>query len=207
MTDELAELVGITDELAEAAPALSGDAPASGVPAKIKRRPTVYDPAIAVELCRLIAEGWPLNQIVRQREDMSWKRVVSEWRRDHPDFAAKLAAARDAQADHYAEEIVEIADNGSNDWMEREVAGGRIVSVPNPELVQRSRLRIESRKWLAEHMAPQRYGERVAVAGVPGEPLVVAHRLVVDRVMAALTQGEGVMIDQDGNDVSGEGET
>lgn len=165
-------------------------------------RPSVYDPALAAELCQLISEGHALNQIVRQRRDMPWKRTISIWRSTHPEFADMLRTARQAQADHFAEEIIEIADDGSNDWMTREAADGTITKVVDHEHIQRSRVRIDARKWLASKMAPAHYGDTVAVTGPSGDPLVVEHRLVVDRVMAALTDGTGLVIEGE----TGEGE-
>lgn len=56
-----------------------------------------------------------------------------------------------------ADEIIEIADDGSNDWMERE---GK--AAPNGEMVNRSRLRVDTRKWLMSKMAPKKYGDKMS---------------------------------------------
>ena len=58
---------------------------------------------------------------------------------------------------------MEIADDASNDWMERrdqdsgEVVGWQL----NGEHIQRSWVRIDTRKWLMSKRAPQRQGDRV----------------------------------------------
>ena len=46
------------------------------------------------------------------------------WLDVHGEFRDQYARARDIQADHFAEEILEIADDGRNDWMQRERKDG-----------------------------------------------------------------------------------
>jgi hypothetical protein len=63
-------------------------------------------------------------------------------------FGQQHARAREAQAEHLVDEIIEIADDGTNDYMEqrdaeREIIGWR----ENGEYIQRSRLRVDARKW------------------------------------------------------------
>src|SRR5215469_4523368 len=58
--------------------------------------------------------------------------------------------AQAARAELMAEEILEIADDSSADFVEFETPSGRIRREPNQELVQRSRLRVETRKYLME---------------------------------------------------------
>ena len=63
-----------------------------------------------------------------------------------------------------ADEILEIADNGANDWMERQGekdAGWQA----NGENLQRSRLRVDTRKWLLSKALPKFYGEKLAIGG------------------------------------------
>jgi hypothetical protein len=69
-------------------------------------------------------------------------------------------AAREAQADYIFEEVLEIADDGRNDWMERQREDGGTVMVLNKEHVNRSRLRIDARKWVLARMNAKKYGER-----------------------------------------------
>lgn len=80
--------------------------------------------------------------------------------RENDRFAERYARAREFQADCEFEEINEIADNGSNDWMENndpDNPGYRV----NGEHIQRSRLRVDARKWRASKLAPKKYGERL----------------------------------------------
>jgi len=46
--------------------------------------------------------------------------------------------------------------------------------IVNREHIQRSKVRIDTRKWIAAHMAPKKYGDRVALdhGGQPENPIV-----------------------------------
>mgnify|MGYP000420369159 CR=1 FL=1 len=69
-------------------------------------------------------------------------------------------AAREAQADHYAEEILQIADDGTGDsWTDDD---GNVRT--NTDVVARSKLRVDARKWKASKLAPKKYGDRVEQA-------------------------------------------
>lgn len=70
-----------------------------------------------------------------------------------------------------AEDIIEISDEGSNDWMaanDPENAGYRA----NGEHIARSRLRVDTRKWIMSKLAPKKYGEKLEIAGDQESPLV-----------------------------------
>jgi hypothetical protein len=77
------------------------------------------------------------------------------------------------RAERMAEEILDIADDGSNDWIERE-QDGRTVIVADHEHIQRSKLRVDARKWLMAKMLPKKYGDRTTIAGDPENPVAVA---------------------------------
>ncbi len=137
-------------------------------------RPSKYTKEIAAEICRRLAEGESLRAICRD-DDMPPESTVREWVLDDREgFAAHYARARDLFLDCMAEETLEISDDASNDWMMRkegEDSGWRL----NGDHVQRSRLRVDTRKWYLSKLAPKRYGDRMAMehGGVDGAPLTV----------------------------------
>ena len=92
--------------------------------------------------------------------------------------ATRYARAREACAHAIAEDILEIADNGKNDWME---AHGKddLGWVSNGEHIQRSKLRVDARKWLLSKIAPKHYGDKQSVehSGPDGGP--VDHQFTV----------------------------
>lgn len=130
-------------------------------------RPSTYSAEMVATICRRITEGESLRAICRD-DDMPAISAVCVWLTQHAEFAEQYARAREAQADHLAEEILEISDNGTNDWMERqsEAEKGKGVNngwVLNGEHVQRSRLRVDARKWYASKVAPKKYGDKLDV--------------------------------------------
>lgn len=86
-------------------------------------------------------------------------RVVYDWIRDDEKFAAHIAHARELGFDAIAEDTIEIADNGTNDWMDKhgQDSPGYVL---NGDHVQRSKLRIETRLKLLAKWSPKKYGER-----------------------------------------------
>ena len=117
----------------------------------------IRSPENASFICLRIAEGWTLRQLAQHLGCSS--SAITQWYATDPVFAEQYARAKEAQAEFMADEVLEIADDGRNDWIEREVVAGRMVTVPDNEAIQRSRLRVEARKWLMGKMAPKRYGD------------------------------------------------
>lgn len=104
-------------------------------------------------MCELLMTSGSLRAVCRT-EGMPDRGTVMRWVVDDIDgFAAKYARAKDMGIDEFVDETLEIADDGTNDWMKTE-RGPQLDS----EHVQRSKIRIETRRWLAERMAPKRYG-------------------------------------------------
>lgn len=136
-------------------------------------RPSDYSAELTTTICTRLGLGESLREICRN-EDMPSKTTVMRWLAQHQVFRDQYARARDAQADYYAEEIIEIADDGSNDWMERKNSDGSTYEVENHEAINRSKLRVDTRKWLMARMAPKKYGDRITqeVTGADGAPLV-----------------------------------
>lgn len=138
-------------------------------------RPSVYTDEMADTICERIADGESLRSIC-QGEDMPAKSTVFGWLADpaHEEFRTKYALAREAQTEALVDEMTEIADDGTNDWMElRDSDGAAIGWKENGEALRRSALRISTRQWIAEKLKPKKYGNKVALSDADGGPLVV----------------------------------
>ena len=124
-------------------------------------RPSEFSEEIATTICRRIANGESLRRICNE-DEMPGRQTVLDWLNDpeRESFRAKYARAREDQQDFHAEEILEIADDGKNDWMARQ-QGEDTVEVANHEHIQRSKLRVDARKWLMSKLAPKKYGEKL----------------------------------------------
>ncbi|MBX4911248.1 MULTISPECIES: terminase small subunit protein [Rhizobium] len=124
-------------------------------------RPTKFTQSLADSICARIADGESLRSICRD-EAMPAKSTVLAWLADDEKsaFRTKYAQAREIQADGFVDEMIEIADDGSNDWMERSF-GEETRWVENGEALRRSQLRIATRQWIAEKLKPKKYGSKV----------------------------------------------
>ena len=126
-------------------------------------RPTIYTEELALEICTRLASGRSLRSISND-EDMPDARTVHYWRLSNPSFFQQYEAARQIQAETLVDELLDIADDGTNDWMERTGKDGENLGwVVNGEAVQRSRLRLDTRKWYASKIIPKIYGEKQTV--------------------------------------------
>ena len=110
-------------------------------------------------ICERIANGESLRQIL-ETEGMPASSTVFKWLSDDASFSEQYARAREAQADAVFDDILSIADDGRNDWMQRNY-GEETRRVENGEAIRRSQLRIDARKWMAGKLKPKKYGERL----------------------------------------------
>jgi hypothetical protein len=67
--------------------------------------------------------------------------------------------------DAYAEEIIEISDDGSKDTYIDE-KGKQVI---DREVIARAQLRIDARKWYAARLAPRKYGDKLPVTHEVGD--------------------------------------
>jgi hypothetical protein len=122
-------------------------------------RPSKYSEELANEICELIAtSSMGLNHICKKLQIAPSS--VYKWLIENPNFSEKYTRAREAQADFMAEEIIEIADDSSQDLAGIDDYGNKI---ENREFVNRSKLRVDARKWAASKLAPKKYGEKLDV--------------------------------------------
>ncbi|TGT36205.1 terminase small subunit protein [Mesorhizobium sp. M8A.F.Ca.ET.165.01.1.1] len=137
-------------------------------------RPTSYSQEIADTICERLADGQSLRSIC-EAEDMPSRSTVFNWllKSDHAAFLDQYTRARELQTDGHVDEMPDIADDSRNDYMTRTNGDGSTTEQLNSENIQRARLRIDTRKWIAERMRPKKYGSKVALTDGDGGPLVV----------------------------------
>ena len=150
---------------------------------------TVYTPELAEEICDRIANGETLRQACRLKginECTVRKWVMS----DINGFSTQYARARELCIESWADEIVEISDEGTNDWMKREGKDGEGTAYAiNGEHVSRSKLRSDNRKWLLSRLKPEKYGDRLQHSGDPESPISHKHDVTFHIIDAPLDQG------------------
>lgn len=131
----------------------------------------------ADSICTLLASGISLRKICA-REGFPDKATVFRWLGENTKFRDQYARAREAQMDAMAEECLDIADDGTNDYGFKEgdtTEGASANPVFLSEHVQRSRLRVDTRKWLMSKMAPKKYGDfqRTELSGPDGKAITI----------------------------------
>lgn len=127
-------------------------------------RPTIYTEEIIDIICERLCTGESLRSILKT-EGMPSMPTVMRWLLNRPEFESKYVRARRLQAEVWADEMIDIADDSTNDYMEKK--GGVEL---NPENIQRSKIRLEQRRWYAEKLLPKVYGPKIAVGGTDDLP-------------------------------------
>ena len=113
-----------------------------------------YDAELAAKVLDLLAQSGSLRRVCREL-GVSRNSIIP-WVVDNTEgFGDAYARAKEHGIDTLVEETLDIADDGSNDYMETEHGPAL-----NSESIQRSKVRVETRRWLAERLAPRRYGLR-----------------------------------------------
>lgn len=126
-------------------------------------RPSDFSQETADKICERLADGESLRKIC-DSEDMPNKATVFRWLAAHSEFRDQYAHAREAQADALFDEAIDIADDARNDWMVRHGQDGEDLGwKENGEHISRSRLRIDTRKWMVGKLDAKKYGDKQAV--------------------------------------------
>jgi len=139
-------------------------------------RPTKYNTKLAQKVCAEISIGRSVGSICKA-DDMPHRCSIFKWLDERPEFADLYAIAKGQAADYLAEEILGIADDGTNDYVESfDQEGGVAGYKVNGEAIARSRLRVDTRKWLASKLKARKYGEKITQehTGTNGGPIQVA---------------------------------
>ena len=120
---------------------------------------TNYTREISDTICARMSEGKSVRAICRD-PGMPSEGTVRGWAvRDVDGFGDRYRAARQMLLEYWADQIVDIADDGELDPRDRQIRTG-------------------VRQWLMSKLAPRRYGDKVQIGGDPESPLQIMHREV-----------------------------
>jgi hypothetical protein len=106
------------------------------------------------EICVRIAEGESLRKICKD-EKMPAMVNVWRWLNNSEELSNQYARAREEQAENLVDEIIDISDYKKDDTYLDE-SGKEVI---NQEVIARSRLRVDARKWVASKLKPKRFGD------------------------------------------------
>lgn len=125
-------------------------------------RPSIYSEDLADTICEKLADGKSLRAICRE-DEMPSTSTITKWLRDNEEFSAQYARARELQADALFDDCLDIADQYD---AAREAGEG------GSDHIQRARLRIDTRKWMAGKLKGK-YSEKYAHehTGKDGKPI------------------------------------
>lgn len=115
-------------------------------------RPTEYSIDMAITICDLTAQSNMSLKSICENIGIGMSSVF-RWLLVQDEFRKMYAIAKEAQADYLAEEIIEIADDRSRD--DTPFSGANHV--------QRARLQVDARKWIASKLKPRKYGDKVDI--------------------------------------------
>lgn len=122
-------------------------------------RPSSYSQKVADMICERLAYGESLRKICLG-DNMPNRSTVIRWLADMPAFRNHYAHAREAQAEHFLDEILEIADDSAGDIEVGKDGQTRV----SHEAIARAKLRIDTRKWMMSKLAPKKYGDKIDIA-------------------------------------------
>jgi len=123
-----------------------------GAPTKRRGRPSCFSAELAAAICERLASGESLVSVTNDPE-MPSETTVIRWLSDdrYSEFRAMYVRARAQQAEHWADELIDLADS----------ARGQPGRPADQAEVQALRLAVDTRKWVLSKLLPRRYGDRI----------------------------------------------
>lgn len=145
-----------------------------------------YTEEIADRICKAVSCGVPLRQVCRE-EQISWS-TVYDWCNAHPEFAPRLAHARDLGFDAIAEEALDISNSPVTGLKKVFSQGGdkEIITVTEEDMLGHRKLQIETRLKLLACWNPKKYGNKVALGGDADNPIKVEAEVQAQQLLDAL---------------------
>ena len=131
---------------------------------------TVEKKEIAVkEILLEIMKGRSLTAILKteERGNLPSKVTFFEWLKEDEELTNQYARATEVRADIIFDDILAIADENTNDTSINENG----IEVVNNDVIQRSRLRIDARKWVLSKLNPKKFGDKTIHSGDSENPI------------------------------------
>lgn len=138
-------------------------------------RPTKYNKEITSEICNTIASSSVgLRRLCKQNSHWPNPDTIYRWLAEHKEFSDQYARAKHFQVGVIIDEILDIADDTAQDTISDEHGNTRY----NKEHIHRSRLRIDTRKWLASKLVPKIYGKYPEIYSIQHE-----HKTIIEQLL------------------------
>lgn len=125
-------------------------------------RPTRYTDKLAKEICDAIASSNKgTKKLCAEHPHWPCQDTLFTWLKTYSEFSESYAKAKICQIELLIDEILEISDDASQDQHVNELG----VLVPNSPAINRARLKVDTRKWLASKLVPKVYGNKIDIEG------------------------------------------
>ncbi len=163
-------------------------------------RPTDFTPELGDILCAKIATSTRSIKRICEDKGMPSHTTFWAWLRKYPDFLAQYTRAKAEQSDLLIEETLDIADDSRNDFIEELDKKGEVKgALFNKEAVQRSKLRIDTRQWLATKLKPKIYGQHpigIQPLDAKGDPTNLFDPGAAAEAVLAAVMAAGINMDE-----------
>lgn len=126
-------------------------------------RPYTYTEEWAERICTDLKGGLSLTKVCKQ-EGFPPIATVFDWLTREKEFSEKYSKAQLARTDFLMEELIDIADDASN------------------EDVQHAKLRVDARKWAISKMNPKKYGDKIEQTHAGSVEIQQITRKIVDPI-------------------------
>jgi hypothetical protein len=109
-------------------------------------------------VCTEIEKGRALRNILKEKE-MPSSSTFYQWLDNNIEKSKQYARATEVRAEIIFDDIIAIADENTNDTYIDDNGFEKV----NKDVIQRSRLRIDARKWVLSKLNPKKFGEKLDV--------------------------------------------
>lgn len=122
---------------------------------KVEQEQNIID-----DICKMLSQGESLRAVFRDNNIGITRKRFYELLEDNEGYQNQYARACEDRSDYIFEEILEIADEKNADVY---IDDGEAKIDGNT--VQRSKLKVDTRKWMLGKMNPKKYGEKIELGG------------------------------------------
>ena len=122
------------------------------------------------KICEGISQGLSLRKSVKINSKIN-RSTFFDWIKENSELANLYARACEERQELLFEDILNIADNNNEDV--RMTDDG--IEVTNHDAIQRSKLRVDARKWILAKMNPKKFGDKneTTLVGDSEKPILI----------------------------------
>lgn len=110
---------------------------------KKRGTPRLYSDKVTEKICSQMVEGVSVNKICKQK-GMPTRSTIGNWLVKYPEFRDAFIKAKQVQTYFNVDDILDLADGCDTE---------------NSADVQKAKLQVDTRKWIASRLLPKVYGE------------------------------------------------